>query len=143
MRKQKLLTLIVVGFALMFFCFTGKVMAGPGPQLGVEPGYKVMGPSIKGVLIAGWAPTGDYVPPYDLGIIDAYLIIDDKLYVAVMSENNPEGNAAVEDSGFLSATEVDITEWEFPLQIATDFSIEGATYVRVLVELQRQLTSFM
>jgi hypothetical protein len=138
MRKQKLLTLIVVGFALMFFCFAGAIVAGPGPNTGVPAGLKVMGPSLQGIIVAGWKPLGYNFPgtPYEAGRLEAFLYIENKLYRGIMATEHPEGtdDPASPDSGFLSVVPADMTEWNLPLQIAIDNNISDPHSVKILEE---------
>ena len=123
-RKKSFLTLLMACVVVVLFCLAGTTIAGPGPTPGGEKDDKVIGPQVKGVLIAGWRE--NYVGA-TIGTVEVFLLLDSNLYVGVISIDNPEGVFQVPETGFLGTIPIDITEWALPQRIATDYKMGDNT----------------
>ncbi|MCG7852960.1 MAG: hypothetical protein MIO92_10605, partial [Methanosarcinaceae archaeon] len=91
--RKSFLTLTIVGIMALMLCLAGTAIAGPGPNAGTVPtGYKTSGPSPKAFLMAGWIPNGflNEDPNRPIGILEAYVWLDGKLYFGILDKQHPE-----------------------------------------------------
>lgn len=109
--KKSFLTLLMACVVVVLFCLTGTAIAGPGPNPSIPAGFKVIGPTLKGVIVAGWLDAGS-----NLGIVEVFLRVDDQLYTGIITKTNPE----IE---FLNTEPIDITEWALPKRLVTDYNM--------------------
>lgn len=122
-KKRLLMGLLMITLGIFLVTSAAEVMAG-GPNPGVPAGWKATGPGLKGVLIVGWKY--EYAEENsDYGCIETFLFVDEKVYAGVLKVDVPE-------SVFLAAQAVDVTGYEFPEQIAIDYSMPPLTIVKVL-----------
>ena len=113
-KKKGVLIFLVVGFMAILLCLPAIVAAGGSPNPpAVAAGYKLLGPMLKGVLIVGWkeAETGS-----TYGTVEAFLFLEGKLYADIKGIDKPK-------SEFLATEPLDITTYEFPDQIVSDYDM--------------------
>jgi hypothetical protein len=140
MRKT-LFTITIAGFVALFLCLPASVFAGPGPNSSSVPqGYKTSGPSPKAFLMAGWIPyeiTPVGCSAQSPGVLEAYVWLDEKLYMGIVDDCYPEyliEGAAVSDLVVQEDQYGNITGWFFPGAIAEAYNFPPTTTLVVVLD---------
>jgi hypothetical protein len=141
--RKKFLTLTIAGLMALLFCLPASVFAGPGPNSGTVPAnYKTSGPSPKAFLMAGWKPDAAAT---NFGVLEAYVWVDDILYMAILDDNYPEylieeatASDLVVQQDPVNGT---LTGWIFPGAIAEAYNFPAAT-TRVVVLEEKDVTEW-
>lgn len=137
--KRNVVVFVVASFVALILCLpAAQVMAG-GNYSGVTTEYKQTGPQVKGSLIVAWKFTetkGVEPYTYDVGTIEAHIIVDGKLYAAVMKIDYKESDFLDPSTIYEpeEAWKLEITSWEYPTEIAIDNNMPTDTLVTVFEE---------
>jgi len=134
-RGKRFVTCTIVCLAAVILCIAGLVSASLGPNPGGgAPGEIVIGPPVKGVLIACWR----YVRTEnstDYGETDVFLVVDGKLYTGI--SNQPD--VLDPEQEFLDTIEADVRTYRLPSVIASDFGVQGGW---PFIRYDRDVTNF-
>lgn len=126
MKKRKgFVTLAVVGLMAMLLSLPGAALGGGGlPGTGtVPPGTKLIGPMLHGTVFVGWRDT-DPDDGERSGTVEAFLLVEAKLYTWIVKDYVPENSILEGHQGFFQMTAAAIPDYPLPLQIAVDYGMD-------------------
>jgi hypothetical protein len=103
----------IVGCMAILLCLPGIAAAGGSPNPPIPSGLKLNKPGVQGILIIGWkyAFTESGV---DIGVAEAFLKVEDKIYAEIRVEESPE-------NAFIALDPSGIIEASIPDQLIIDF----------------------
>jgi len=123
--EKKMVTCTIVFLMALFLCLPAVALGGgsPNPVLREQ---NTVGPKIPAILIAGWkfvelcVGGGD-----DCGVVEVFLLVDGKkLYTGIINQL-PFPAGYTRQNEFLDSTELDVSSYPLPWEIATDYGVAG------------------
>jgi hypothetical protein len=138
--SKTFLTLAIVGFMAVLLCFPASVFAkGPNPPI-IGANEKLIGPSLKGVIIAGWRYNGSSDGSgRRLGNVEAFLYLEGKLYTEIMAVDVPLSPGG---DSFEENVAADVPGWPLPCEIVEDYNMGVCGTSQAVVFEEKDVSNF-
>ena len=124
-RKNGLIVLTFAALMAVLLCLPGSVIGGGNPPT-ADPGFKITGPNLRTTVIMGQRATEGG------GSIDAFIRIDDNLYIVRDTGNAPYFIDFFKPEGLwdIPLGLVYLSD-RIPLEIATDYAVSNGDCMEI------------